>query len=414
MTKARSLRSTSVACRLLGAAAVSGAMLASSSSAQAAGLNDPNCKPSAARPYPVVVVHGQAGNFEGMTGVTNALVGAGYCVYAKNYGYVPGGANGQDHLSTSANQIGALVDEVLSKTGAAKVNVVGHSAGVGVLDNLILKKGGAAKIHRAAMFGGLHHPYAHAGAAKVLDATLYLPNMIAVARKFVPGITAPQVVKTALDAYAAVGAPLGMVDPGLRATMESNFTADLFDPDYWQDLHGGQSEPATSFVKVGQSERTKLTNDSAPNVCYTNIVAIADLLAGATTGFQDEAPNVDNFVLLTSVTTNAHNDMLGDPVALAKMLAAFDSPCTPAPPKAPGQTLSADEDVEPTAADSEAASAFESALGEQGERRTSGVVFDGGCSVTSRTTSTTTLSGGLAGLALGFLAWCRRRSSRGV
>ncbi|MDF2693755.1 MAG: hypothetical protein K0S65_2138, partial [Labilithrix sp.] len=165
---------------------------------------------------------------------------------------------------------GVLVDEVLAKTGAAKVNVVGHSAGVGVLDNLILKKGGAAKIHRAAMFGGLHHPYAHAGAAKVLDATLYVPNMIAVARKVVPGITAPQVVKTALAVYAAVGAPLGMVDPGLRATMESNFTADQFDPDYWQDLHGGQSEPAMSFVKVGQTERTKATKDAAPNVCVAS------------------------------------------------------------------------------------------------------------------------------------------------
>jgi hypothetical protein len=410
MTIARSLRSKSFACRLLGAAAVSGAMMAATSSAEAAGLNDPNCKTSAARPYPVVVVHGQSGNFEGMTVVTNALVGAGYCVYAKNYGYVPGGANGQDHLSTSANQIGALVDEVLAKTGAAKVNVVGHSAGVGVLDNLILKKGGAAKIHRAAMFGGLHHPYAHAGAAKVLDATLYLPNMIAVARKVVPGITAPQVVKTALAVYAAVGAPLGMVDPGLRATMESNFTADLFDPDYWQDLHGGQSEPAMSFVKVGQSERTKATKDAAPNVCYTNIVAIADLLAGATTGFQDEAPNVDNFVLLTSITTNAHNDMLGDPVALAKMLGAFEAPCTPARVKAPEQAkLNGDADADPSAADSEAASAFESALGEEGERQSSGVVFDGGCSLTSRPSSPPNACGGLAGLALGVLAWCRRR-----
>lgn len=407
MTNVRlSLRSKSVTCRVAGAVALAGAMLAVTSPAEAAGLNDDGCRPSPGRPYPVVVVHGQSGNFEGMGALTSALVGAGYCVYARNYGYVPGGANGQDHLATSANQIGALVDEVLAKTGAAKVNVVGHSAGVGVLDNLILKKGGAAKIHRAAMFGGLHHPYAHAGAANILDATLYLPNLIAVARKVVPGITTREIVKTALDVYAAAGAPLGMVDPALRATMESNFTSDLFDPDYWQDLHGTQSEPPGSFVKIGQSERTMATKDAAPNVCYTNIVAIADLVTGATAGFQDEAPNVDNFVLPTALTTNAHNDMLADPVALAKMLASFEAPCTPAPPK----TLSVEgaPPASSSAEDSEAASAFESALGAHGERRSSGVVFDGGCAMTAPSSAPAGATG-LTGLALGFVAWCRRR-----
>ena len=401
--------------RIAGAAAVAGALLASASSAEAAGLNNPSCKPTAARPYPVVVVHGQAGNFDGMSGVTNALVGAGYCVYARNYGHVPGGANGQDHLSTSAGQISAFVDQVLSQTKAAKVNVVGHSAGVGVLNNYIQKKGGAAKVHRAAMFGGLHHPYAHVGVAKFADATLYLPNMIAAARRVVPGISASLVVKVALDLYSAAGSPLGMVDPALRATMQSNFTSDLFDPVYWEDLQGGHSEEPLSFIRFGQSQRSKTTNDSAPNVCYTNIVAVADLLAGATAGFQDEAPNVDNFLMLTSITTNAHNDMLGDPIALAKMLSGFAAPCTPAPKKTIGASTGGDVGESPKAEDEDAKGAFESAVVDEhmnatGDRQSSPVVFDGGCSMTQK--APVSAAGGFFGLGLAMMAWARRRVSR--
>lgn len=394
-----------------GAVAIAGAWLSSASTAHAARLNDPNCKPTAARPYPVVVVHGQAGNFEGMTGVTNALAGDGYCVYAKNYGHVPGGANGQDHLSTSAGQISAFVDQVLAQTKAAKVNVVGHSAGVGVLNNYIQKKGGAAKVHRAAMFGGLHHPYAHVGVARFADATLYLPNMIAAARKVVPGISASQVVKVALDLYSSAGSPLGMIDPGLRATMQSNFTSDLFDPVYWEDLQGGQSEEPYSFLRIGQSERLKTTNDSAPNVCYTNIVAVADLVTGATAGFQDEAPNVDNFLLPTSVTQNAHNDMLADPVAHAKMLSNFSAPCTTGPKKTSGVA----PDETPTADDVEATSAFESAVVDEhmsatGERQNTPITFDGGCSMSQTAPVGTTPA--LLGIGLAMVTWARRRLSR--
>lgn len=374
--------------KTISAAAVALALFAASRDAGAAALNDPGCKPTAARPYPVVVVHGQAGNFQGMSAVTGALVKDGYCVYAKNYGYVPGGANGQDHLSTSASQIGAFVDQVLAQTGAAKVDVVGHSAGTGVLDNFILKKGGAAKVHRMVSFGGLHHPYAHAGVPRFADATLYLPNMIAAARKIIPGITTKDVVKTALDVYAAAGAPLGMVDPALRATMESNFTVDLFDPDYWQDLYGGQSEAPLTFVTFGGSERSKPTNDSSPNVCYTNIVAVADLLAGAAAGFQDEAPNVENFLLTTTITQNAHNDMLADPIALAKMLGGLAAPCAPAPPKATFAANVGPED-EGSGNDSEAASVFEDAIADvdtdgdgqpDGPRRGRAQLGSGGCS----------------------------------
>lgn len=398
--------------RLTGASLAFAATLGAVTSAEAAGLNNPTCTPSAARPYPVVVVHGQAGNFEGMSGVTNALVRAGYCVYARNYGYVPGGANGQDHLSTSADQISSFVNTVLAQTKATKVNVVGHSAGVGVLNNYIQKKGGAAKVHRAAMFGGLHHPYAHVGVPHLADATLYLPNMIAAARRVVPGIKTSQVVKVALDLYAAAGAPLGMVDPALRATMESNFTSDLFDPDYWQDLQGGQSEEPMTFITFGNSSRSKTTNDAAPNVCYTNIVAAADLLTGPAAGFQDEAPNVDNFLLVTSLTPNAHNDMLGDPIALGRMLSGFDAPCTPATGKKTLGPTAAGEGVGEV--DDDTLEAFEDAvtdeyMGATGSRTSSSAAF--GCS-TTRAPSRASGLGGLLAAGMALLAAGRRRSSK--
>ena len=245
-----------------------------------------------------------------MTAITDTLVQAGYCVYAKNYGYVPGGANGQDHLSVSAGQISDFIDQVLAQTGAAKVDVIGHSAGTGVLDNYVLKRGGAAKVHRQVSFGGLYHPYAHAGAPNFLDMDVFLPNLTLAARAFDPGFSVQQVATFALNTYAAAGSPLGMVDPALVATIESNFTADLFDPAYWNDLHGSLSEAPGVLVTVGNGTRSLRTNDSAPDVCYTNILAVADLLAGGEAGFQDQASNVDNYLLLSSFTTNAHVDMI--------------------------------------------------------------------------------------------------------
>src|SRR5690606_28734962 len=80
------------------------AALTMTTGARAATLNDPGCKPPPGK-NPVVVVHGQGGNFEGMGALTSSLGAAGYCVYAKNYGRPPGGNFGQEHLATSAAEI---------------------------------------------------------------------------------------------------------------------------------------------------------------------------------------------------------------------------------------------------------------------------------------------------------------------
>ena len=100
--------------------------------AATAGVNDWSCTPSAAHPEPVVLLHGLTSN-----GDANwiyhgpKLAAAGYCVFSLTYGEnSPGsGTGGWRPIAESAQQIGAFIDRVLAETGAAKVDLVGHSEG---------------------------------------------------------------------------------------------------------------------------------------------------------------------------------------------------------------------------------------------------------------------------------------------
>jgi len=230
------------------------------------------CKPTREKPYPVVLVHGQAGDYQGLTAISDRLTREGYCVYATNYGLVEGGANGQDHLWTSGNQIATFIGHVLETTGAQMVDVVGHSAGTGVLDNVILKKGRASKIHDFVSFAGLHHSYAHLGVPRFADFDVHLPNLLAFGRQFFPGLTIEEVTHTLVSTFG--------LDPATAATVTSPFVEDLFDADYWNDLQGGPSEPPGTFVRLFTNGRTLRTHDAVPEICYTNIVAIGDFLVG--------------------------------------------------------------------------------------------------------------------------------------
>ena len=112
-----------------------------------------NCKPSAAHPYPVVLVHATFAD-EGSNWVTLAplLANAGYCVYAFNYGEtilsgLLGSIDGLNHITQSAEELESFVNKVLSKTKASQVDLVGHSQG-GMMPNYYLKYlGGASKVN---------------------------------------------------------------------------------------------------------------------------------------------------------------------------------------------------------------------------------------------------------------------------
>ncbi len=116
------------------------------------------CKPSGAHPYPVVLVHATLAD-EGSNWVTLAplLANSGYCVYGFNYGatlasleawpFIGPRIDGLGHIETSAKELSSFVNNVLSKTKASKVDLVGHSQG-GMMPNYYIKDlGGAAKVN---------------------------------------------------------------------------------------------------------------------------------------------------------------------------------------------------------------------------------------------------------------------------
>ncbi|MFF5567493.1 esterase/lipase family protein [Streptomyces sp. NPDC012623] len=118
--------------------------------APSSGWNDYACKPSAAHPRPVVLVHGTfANSVDNWLGLAPYLVNRGYCVFSLDYGQLPGVpfVHGLGPVDASAGQLAAYVDRVLAATGAAKADLVGHSQG-GMMPRYYLKfLGGAPKVN---------------------------------------------------------------------------------------------------------------------------------------------------------------------------------------------------------------------------------------------------------------------------
>ncbi|AUY54022.1 alpha/beta fold hydrolase [Streptomyces sp. CB01881] len=132
------------------------------------GANDWSCRPTAAHPDPVVLVHGTFANrYENWLALSPLLKSKGYCVFALDYGMVPGitssgsglllPVGGLGPIDESAAQLGRFVDLVRTATGAAKVDIVGHSQG-GMLPNYYLKfLGGAAKVDKVVGLAPSNH-----------------------------------------------------------------------------------------------------------------------------------------------------------------------------------------------------------------------------------------------------------------
>lgn len=80
---------------------------------------------------PVVLIHGTfASTRRAFSSLAPALHGDGHCLFALNYGRRgPLGPNGIDDVSRSAAQVREFVQQVLERTGAARVSLVGHSQG---------------------------------------------------------------------------------------------------------------------------------------------------------------------------------------------------------------------------------------------------------------------------------------------
>jgi triacylglycerol esterase/lipase EstA (alpha/beta hydrolase family) len=113
------------------------------------GVNRDDCKLTAAKPRPVILVHGTTENrLANWSGLGPRLANEGFCVFAPNYGYY-NGIPALTNIESSAAQLGAYVDQVLAKyPGVTKVDIVGHSQG-GMMPRYYIKfLGGQDKVNR--------------------------------------------------------------------------------------------------------------------------------------------------------------------------------------------------------------------------------------------------------------------------
>lgn len=109
-----------------------------------------HCTPSATHPYPVVLVEGTFSSmYNNFGAISPDLVNNGYCVYAFNYGQtIPlTEFHAMGDIRISAAELSAEVNNVLAKTGASKVDLVGWSQGGMMPRYYINDLGGAAKVN---------------------------------------------------------------------------------------------------------------------------------------------------------------------------------------------------------------------------------------------------------------------------
>ncbi|MCT9009874.1 esterase/lipase family protein [Streptomyces sp. NPDC054766] len=176
--------------------AVVPAATAQADSAPSSGWNNYSCKPSAAHPRPVVLVHGTFGNsVDNWLALAPYLTSRGYCVFSLDYGQLPGVPlfNGLGPIDRSAAQLQVFVDKVLAATGAAKADLVGHSQG-GMMPRYYLKfLGGAAKVNALVGIAPDNHGTTLNGLANLLP---YFPGAEDLLSAATPGL-ADQVVGSA-------------------------------------------------------------------------------------------------------------------------------------------------------------------------------------------------------------------------
>jgi pimeloyl-ACP methyl ester carboxylesterase len=115
------------------------------------GANDFACKPSAAQPRPVVLVHGTFNNMrETWNTLSPQLAARGYCVFALNYGDTSDGVlplKAVGPIASSAKELARFVERVRAATGAAKVDIVGYSQGGLMARQYLRFEGGAPRVH---------------------------------------------------------------------------------------------------------------------------------------------------------------------------------------------------------------------------------------------------------------------------
>ncbi|MET8509144.1 alpha/beta fold hydrolase [Streptomyces sp. NPDC004787] len=200
---------------LTAAATLAPGAAAQADTAPSRGWNDFTCKPSAAHPRPVVLVHGTFGNsVDNWLGLAPYLVDRGYCVFSLDYGQLPNVPffHGLGPVDKSAGQLAAYVDRVLAATGAAEADLVGHSQG-GMMPRHYLKfLGGAAKVNALVGIAPDNHGTTLNGLTQLLP---YFPGAEDLLTTATPGL-ADQIAGSAFLTKLNEG---GDTVPGVRYTV---------------------------------------------------------------------------------------------------------------------------------------------------------------------------------------------------
>lgn len=264
-----------------------------------AGSNDPNCKPSSAHPYPVILVPGTFATMgENYATLSPLLKNNGYCVFTFNYGRTSftdatgGNITSIGPIADSAAELKTFVNQVRSWTGAAKVDIVGHSQG-GMMPNYYIQfLGGASRVHTLVGIAPSNHG-------------------------------------TTLNGLVTFAQDLGSIWPGLLPYVNNNILTS-----------GGL--PALVDQQVGSPFMQLMATkpDTAPGVNYTVIATRNDeVVTPYSNGFLS-GPNVTNITVQDKCILDQadHVAIIFDHVALQYVLNALDPAhaktplCTPVLP----------------------------------------------------------------------------------
>lgn len=134
------------------------------------GANAWGCRPTAAHPNPVVLVHGTwESAYQTWAGLAPKLAALGFCVFAPNVGILPadagggvpaaqnGGEYGAGPVDESAAQLAAFVARVRAATHADKVDLIGHSQGGVIARDYLRFHGGAGRVARVVTMVATNH-----------------------------------------------------------------------------------------------------------------------------------------------------------------------------------------------------------------------------------------------------------------
>jgi triacylglycerol esterase/lipase EstA (alpha/beta hydrolase family) len=255
-----------------------------------------SCRPTAAHPYPVILVHGLFANeTDNWQTYGPLLADNGYCVFSYTYGNdlstsAPlDNVGGLAPMEQSAEVLSGFVNQVLAATGAKKVDIVGHSEGATVPYWYIKFDGGARKVaHMVGLAPVVHGTDVALGSA---------------------------LIDELVTAYGGTPSEVAAVAEACQSC--------------------GEFAPTSSFI-----EELDAGSIAMPGVTYTQIMTHYDELVVPYTNGMVVAPNSTNIVVQDQCALDFadHVALAADPVAAQDVLNALDPanarpvPCVPVAP----------------------------------------------------------------------------------